>query len=252
MFNNTTGSYNVAFGESALNANTTASNNTAVGYSALDACTTAGANTAVGSGAGGSITTGGSNTTMGEASLSTCTTGQQNTAFGTNAGADVTTGNNNLLLGLNSGRSTSPSGSLTTGSNVICLGDNSITNAFVKVAWTVTSDARDKADITDSTYGLSFVQGLKPVHFKWDDRSNYVDFISDGSKKGSKTQLGFLAQDVVALEKAHGAVKGDLLVADDTKEEEILRITETKLIPVLVKAIQELKAEFDAYKATHP
>jgi hypothetical protein len=30
------------------------------------------------------------------------------------------------------------------------------------------------------------------------------------------------------------------------------QVDSSPLIPLLVKAIQELKAEFDAYKATHP
>jgi hypothetical protein len=37
-----------------------------------------------------------------------------------------------------------------------------------------------------------------------------------------------------------------------TEQNGNMGITYTEIIPVLVKAIQELKAEFDAYKATHP
>ena len=63
--------------------------------------------------------------------------------------------------------------------------------------------------------------------------------------------MGFLAQEVIALEKQHGGVAKDLLIADDEKEEEIVSITETKFIPVLVKALQELNAKFDQLKAEH-
>ena len=56
---------------------------------------------------------------------------------------------------------------------------------------------------------------------------------------------------MIALEKKYGATEKDLLIADD-EQDDSLKITETKMIPALVKAIQELKAEFDAYKLTHP
>ena len=54
-----------------------------------------------------------------------------------------------------------------------------------------------------------------------------------------------MAQDVIALEKKYGGVAKDLLIGDD-EHDETLKITETKIIPILVKAIQELKAINDA------
>jgi hypothetical protein len=57
---------------------------------------------------------------------------------------------------------------------------------------------------------------------------------------------GFLAHKIVL------ALEGDNPVIIDNKDEERLRYNGESLVPVLVKAIQELKAEFDAYKATHP
>jgi hypothetical protein len=60
--------------------------------------------------------------------------------------------------------------------------------------------------------------------------------------------LGFLAQEVIEVEKANGGIAGDLLVADDEMDG-LLRITETKMIPALVKAIQELKTLVDAQAA---
>ena len=109
------------------------------------------------------------------------------------------------------------------------------------VAWTVTSDSRDKSDIQTVPYGLQFVNELIPITYKWDKRDKYENSTPDGTHKESKTQLGFLAQDVIALEKKHGGIAGDLLIADDETEES-LKITETKFIPILVKAIQELTA----------
>jgi len=118
----------------------------------------------------------------------------------------------------------------------------------VKVAWTVTSDARDKTYVEDVSYGLSFINSLRPVTFVWDERANYEDGTPDGSKKGAKRQIGFLSQEVIQAELDAGTPQDNLLVADN-EEDDRLKITETKFIPALVKAIQELKAELDTAKA---
>jgi hypothetical protein len=58
-------------------------------------------------------------------------------------------------------------------------------------------------------------------------------------------RYGFKAQDVLALE-------GDTPVIVDAEDLEKLRFNDQSMLAVLVNAIKELKAEFDAYKATHP
>jgi hypothetical protein len=70
-------------------------------------------------------------------------------------------------VGNDAGTSTSPSGNITTASNQMCLGNNSITDAFVKVAWTVTSDLRDKTNLKPIIHGLDFVNQLKPTEFQF-------------------------------------------------------------------------------------
>jgi len=215
----TTGSRNTAIGANALGVNTTGGYNTAVGALALDSADATG-NTAVGAGAGGAVTSGGNNTIIGQAGLS------------------LTTGSNNTIIGNSAGSSSSPSGQLTTESNRICLGDTSVTNAYIKVAWTVTSDARDKADVTDFNHGLDYISQLRPVNFVWDDRSSYENGVSDGSKKKDKIQLGFLAQEVSDVEKSL-CIDNDCIV--DTSNTELFGMQETKLIPVLVNAIKELQ-----------
>ena len=246
LASNTTGSHNLAVGSAALTANTTGSYNTAIGRVALVSNTTASGNTAVGYQAGYGGTTGYGNCAFGYQSLYSLSSGYYNTNIGYQAGSGITSGTNNLCLGQGAGNGGSPSGNLTTQTDRICLGDNNILNAYIKVSWTVTSDARDKADIVDSRYGLNFVNSLRPVEYKWDMRSKYEEGQTpDGTYKQNKTNLGFLAQEVIEAEKANGGVAGDLLIADD-ESDDLLRITETKMIPVLVKAIQELKALVDA------
>ena len=269
---NTTGAYNTAFGSDALKSNTIASNLTAVGFQALYSNVTGTTNTAVGYQAL-YANTNNSNTAVGYLALTANTVGGSNVAVGSSAGKGVTSGTGNLTIGvgctteLTTGSNNTCVNaldggnrifSLTTESNRILIGYNGVTNAYVQVAWTVVSDARDKTDVVDAPYGLSFVQELRPVQYRWDRRSKYGNSQPDGTYKESKKQLGFLAQDVIALEKKYGGVAKDLLIGDD-EHDDTYKITETKMIPVLVKAIQELKAsmdaikaEFDAYKLTHP
>jgi trimeric autotransporter adhesin len=248
---NTTGSNNVAYGVGSLGLNTTASNNTALGFDALRSNTTGTPNVAVGHSALYANTTGNNNTAVGYQALLAQTTSNSSVALGNYAGLNITTGNENLMLGYDSGTSGAPGGSITTQSNRIVVGSGRMTNAYIQIAWTVTSDARDKTDVVDAKYGLNFVNELRPVEFKWDKRLRYEDKMPNGTHKEAKSQLGFLAQDVIALEKKYGGIAKDLLIADDECDD-LFSITETKMIPVLVKAIQELKAEFDAYKASHP
>ena len=283
LYTSTTTGNNTAVGYQALKT-ATGDENTAVGYNAGQAITTGGGNTIIGERAGQAMTTGtanvligsyacgagvltggqniaigrqafqgatsaASNIAIGYFALYSASSGQNNTSIGLNASSGITSGSNNLCLGQGAGNGASPSGNLTTESNRICLGDNSATNAYIRVAWTVTSDARDKADIVDSRYGLNFVNALRPIEYKWDMRTKYAEGQTpDGTHKESKTNLGFLAQEVIEAEKANGSVAGDLLVADDEMND-LLRITETKMIPVLVKAIQELSAKNDALTA---
>jgi hypothetical protein len=283
LYTSTTTTNTTAVGYQALKL-ATGDENTAVGYNAGAAITTGGGNTILGERAGQAMTTGttnvligsyvcgsgvltgsqnvaigrqafvgatsaASNVAIGYFALYSISSGYVNTSIGLNASSGITTGANNTCIGAGAGNGSSPSGNLTTQNDRICLGDNNVTNAYIKVSWTVTSDARDKTDIVDSRYGLNFVNSLRPVEYKWDMRSKYEEGQTpDGTHKESKTNLGFLAQEVIEVEKANGAVAGDLLVADDEMDD-LLRITETKMIPVLVKAIQELAAKNDALTA---
>ena len=249
----TSGNYNVAVGPLALSSATTCSLNTAVGYAALVQLSTGIQNAAFGNGAmSDSVVTGNYNTAVGPGALKFISSGNYNTGIGDNGGGNITTGSGNVVLGtIGSSGSGLACFNVTTENDRFVAGADSVTNAYVKVAWTVTSDARDKTDIIPATYGLEFVMGLKPVEYLWDERSKYENKAPDGSKKGEKRQLGFLAQDIIELEKKFGRKARGLLIADDEQEDH-LRMVETKIIPALVNALQELKQDFDAYKQAHP
>lgn len=100
------------------------------------------------------------------------------------------------------------------------------------------SDQRFKENIKDIDVGLDAVMALKPRRFDW----------IDGKGEDRKNAVGFIAQEV--QQTLPDLITQFKINKDDT--EEYLGLRSQDLIPTLVKAIQELKAEFDAYKATHP
>ena len=111
----------------------------------------------------------------------------------------------------------------------------------------VTSDERDKTDVVDIDLGLSFIDSLRPVTYKWDDRSGYT---------GTRTHMGFIAQEVATAlgNKATGRALwtndeagtdvDDMGNEVQTVERQGLRYTE--LLATLVKAVQELSARVTA------
>lgn len=113
---NTTGVQNTALGDSALGANTTGSTNVSCGIGTLDANTTASNNTAVGAYALSANTTGEPNTAVGRFAMVACTTGGSNVAIGKDAAVALTTGGSNTIIGVGS------AATLTTGSSNILIG----------------------------------------------------------------------------------------------------------------------------------
>ena len=236
LYSNTTGSSNIASGYAALYSNTTGSNNTASGYEALYSNTTGSSNTASGYRALYSNTTGSSNTANGYEALYSNTTGSNNTASGLQALYSNTTGSGNFGAAFrNSSGSYTPVFDPSTHSNRVVIGHTGVTNAYVQVAWTVVSDARDKTEIETLEKGLDFVNQLNPVSYKF--RKSRDTEETDGKKR-----YGFLAQEVLGAE-------GNDNVIVDIEDADKLKMTNEAMIPVLVKAIQELKAEIETLKA---
>ena len=261
----TKGDRSVAIGVGALATQNNTTNadvyNTAVGLNAGTAVTTGANNTYIGGLAGTTATNGGQNTAIGAYAFGTGTTGQNNTTLGYAAGYGLEAGVNNLFLGKDSGRTGSPGGLITNGSNEIVLGDENISEAHIQVDWTVASDERDKTDFTDLDLGLDFVKALEPVTYYWDKRSKYGDKTADdydlnaqtpdGTHKEDWMDIGFKAQSVQALEEAAGyklADKKNLTVSlsDDGKQ---MGLQYGKFVPILVKAIKDQDAIITALTA---
>jgi len=194
--------------------------------------TTGNSNNAVGRYTWEKNTTGNYNTAIGLYALRENTTGANNTAVGCYAGNSITTGTNLTCLGNNAQPST------VTATNQITLGNSSIATLRCQVtSITSLSDARDKKDIVELDAGLDFVEKLKPVSFTWNMR--------DGGKVDIP-DTGFIAQDLQQVQVDTGiTIPG--LVYDVNPEK--FEASYGKLLPVLVKAIQDLKKELDELKA---
>tara|TARA_A100001035_G_scaffold280387_1_gene286247 strand:+ start:10772 stop:14602 length:3831 start_codon:yes stop_codon:yes gene_type:complete len=130
------------------------------------------------------------------------------------------------------------------------------------------SDKRFKEDIKPSILGLDFIETIKPVDFFWKD--DYLEDnieennIQNNWKKNQKNvlanvQQGFIAQD---LQKAVYDFTGSNTALsavykqnftdkeqDKYKEEELGHVDMVKLVPVLVKSIQELSAKVKLLQA---
>jgi hypothetical protein len=230
---NTTGAYNSAVGSSALAGNTTGSYNIAIGVNALTAATTVNANVAMGYDALGSVTTGANNTAIGHSAG--------------NAGTNLTTGSNNILLGFQAQPTTA------TVSNQITLGNsaNSVLRCQV-TSITALSDERDKKNIQPLETGLDFINQLKPVIFDWNMRQPENPELDEKGNpiivgKVDIPDAGFIAQDFMAAEDAIGLA--DHLQLSYRDNPESLEITQGRLIPILVKAIQDLTAKVEALEA---
>jgi hypothetical protein len=272
LYSNTTGRYNTGDGYQALTLNTTGCYNTAVGGKALSSSTTGTSNASVGAHSLHSSTTANINTAMGVCAMYCNTTGSNNTAFGydamfhnlnglgnTGLGPQAmynntsgnyntgigycalgynTTGCNVIAIGCKSGGPNSPGGCLLTTSNTIVMGNNSHTAADIRIAWTVTSDIRDKAiDPAGVPYGLNFVNQIEPIAYSFCDRT--TNEVTDDRKR-----FGFSAQNLLALETE---TESPVIIGDTNPDE--LRLTDQRLLPVLVNAIKELSAKNDALEA---
>lgn len=118
-----------------------------------------------------------------------------------------------------------------------------------------TSDAREKDIEGDCPLGLSFIQALRPVAYRWKVGSNTVTLEPDGvdedgnpkfrevvsSRPGSRTHTGLLAQEVKAA-LPDGFDWAGWTLDDPTDPESRQGLRPDQLIAPLIKAVQELAA----------
>jgi Chaperone of endosialidase len=216
LLNNTEGGENTAIGDRALSSNTTGNFNTAVGDQALLNNITGQGNTAIGDTALANNPPGNFNTAIGTSALLN-TTGAQNTGIGANTLAHNTAGNSNTAIGHGALFSSTGSGnialgqnaggSVTTASNVICIGASGanvdggcyIGNAYFNVqpivgtdpdSVTITSTGRlgrgnvssrrYKHDIQPMDKASEMLYTLKPVSFRYNKEYDATQTLAFG------------------------------------------------------------------------
>ena len=264
----TSGFQNVAIGQRALSTSAAKFGNTAIGYLSGQFAV-ANLNTFVGKEAGRGNSNGGNtgfaNVVVGGSAYNNFTSGSGNVAIGYQCLINgVHTGSNNVFVGRDIlvGTAFTGSNSMALGytaapsaasvSNEITLGNSSITALRCAVtSITSLSDERDKTEIKDLGFGLAFIDALQPREFVWNNRAEIktetdddgneteVEFYS--ANKGKK-DFGFIAQEVKELD--NDTLR---LVYDENPEK--LELSYGKLVPVLVQAIKELKAEIELLKS---
>ena len=208
------GSSNIIIGNSAMTRPETYSNNVAIGH-----------NTLFLAGLGG-------------------TTCEENTAIGVGAGGTTyRSGSNNTILGYDADTSAASV------DNEFTLGNSSVATLRCAVtSITSLSDARDKTDIKDLSYGIDFIKSLTPREFTWnnrpeirvvrDEEGNETEKEIESKNKGKK-DFGFVAQEVQALDN-------DTLRLIYNSNPEKLEMSYGKLVPILVQAVKELTARLEA------
>jgi hypothetical protein len=133
----------------------------------------------------------------------------------------------------------------TTTSNIVIIGNNNTTYIGGKVGWTTISDGRDKTDVQSIAVGIEYINRLKPVSWRFDDRGWYDDGKPDRTKACSIQRVGFIAQDIQKIEEDLGLPFNYVL---NKENPERLALTMNNFIPILTRAVQELSTEIDKIK----
>ncbi len=153
-------------------------------------------------------------------------------------------------------------GAEATGSNQIVLG-NSVSTVYTQVGVQIVSDARDKADIKDSSLGLDFITRLRPVEYKSDSRSLYYDestdpvtqtkrkqrIPKDGSKAGKRPRQGLVAQEVKQVMDELGVDFAGYQDHSINGGADQLSLSYEQFVGPLIKAVQELSQQNQELRA---
>jgi hypothetical protein len=122
------------------------------------------------------------------------------------------------------------------GIGVIWTNSTNAYNYNNSTTWQQTSDIRIKQNLRPITGALSKICSLNPTHFEY-------------KNKPGKTKTGFIAQEFEQVFEGH-VVESEPLpeYQEYFVEGEKIKSIDADLIPYLVKAIQELKAQIDELK----
>lgn len=176
----------------------------------------------------------------------------QITVIGADAARTIPVGGNSTVIGYNAQPSTPGV------QNEITLGNASVTTLRCATATITTiSDERDKTNIENLTHGLDLINSLQPRKFVWDVRDETIiqenketnpetgeitvteeEVVVHNAKNGTK-DIGFIAQELQTVDD-------DFLKLVHDANPDKLEASYSRLIPVLVKSVQELSAKVTA------
>ena len=203
-------------------------------------------NTAVGAGAGYYISTGDYNISIGRAADQVTTNGAMNISIGASSKPSAAGSSFETTLGYNV---------TGTGSSTCTVGhaasDNTI--AYGTTTWSNPSDLRIKEEIKDEEIGLSFINDLRPRTFRYRKEKDIPEeldaHVADSEERfrTDKYQHGFIAQEVKEAIDKHNLKDGFDMWSEDPKDGR-QRVGPTAVIPMLIKAIQELSEEVEKLK----
>jgi len=248
------GNYNVLIGCGAgggnSSSNMTGFSNQMVGRRA-GWCNQAGChNVMMGTYAGEKNTSGNFNVFLGQTAGCGHASGSSNVMIGEAAGCGGGNGNCNVYIGQKAGCDRSgdcnvdigPLGGFGTSSadNQVFINNGLVAACFAgsASAWGFSSDCRDKTNVSDISFGRCFLGQLRPRTYQWHHR---------GHENPSNWDSGFLAQELEEVESNNpGSEKLRMVGGHGTEN---MFISKEALVPVLVKAIQELNEENDNLKA---
>jgi trimeric autotransporter adhesin len=246
---------------------TTSSNNTFIGKGAGEKNTAGGVNTFVGSEAGYNNVNGYHNVFMGRSTGQYNSSGYENTFLGNSAGSTNTTGNKNIALGYLAGPSVNNLTNATAIghrarvniSNALVLGSiNGINGATADTkvgirtnspaynlhvngtvakpgggSWTAASDKRLKQNIKDFTEGLTIIEQIRPVSFRYNGKAGLPT---------DKEYVGVIAQE---MQKIAPYMVGEFSYQDSTgAQEKYLDYDATALTYMLVNAVKEVDQKY--------
>jgi hypothetical protein len=259
MCSQTSGGSNVAIGYASLWSSTTGVGNVAIGFGSLLNSATAGFNIGVGYASMQGNTTGTCNIGIDICSHDNLDGGCNNVALGFRAGLNLSTGCYNVSIGDSvclasatgscqlaigfsgtdnwlTGDSTKAikpgAGIIDCASSTGTVGQYLWTTGANAIVWASSSpsDIRDKEVVGPVPTALPVVQQIEPITYRWKERESDVT--------QEEIIYGFSAQQLQEVDS----------VLVDNSDPDHLRIHERKIVPLLVKAIQELSAENKALR----
>jgi len=279
MITNIDGSYNTAIGYESLYTFEADSadhgQNTALGYQTGKFVSTGTGNTFLGfyagigvsdsgGGAGTGHLTGDNNTAVGrQAGLELEGAAHSNTFVGNNAGSTTEAGVENTCIGSSClAQDDTATNQIVIGNNVTGTADNAVhignDTSHIRCDfnadedWDASSDVRHKKDIEPIDIGLAFINDLKPSKYRYKSPSEFPEEweaydADDKEPMGGSDEYhyGFIAQEIKEVVDQYNVSDYKVWSVDPDGRQ---RVSKTRMITTLVKAVQELSAEVEELK----